>query len=153
MADNTRESVLYVPTNAMVRVMRAKEVVAADEAEDYEMVDMRHDIVLICHNTAPHPALGRTLAAIRSVAYWSTMTGEEDRDNVQAHISMCTRCISVSEKAAEHGLGVDTVRRADATQINHFILEDDRRELAGCMGALSIVDVATRFAVYVDAQG
>ena len=40
--DNTRELVLYVPTNAMVRVTRAKEVVAADEAEDYEMVDTTH---------------------------------------------------------------------------------------------------------------
>jgi hypothetical protein len=151
--DNTRELVLYVPANAMVRVTRAKEVVTVEEAKDYEMVDMRRDLVLMCHDNAQHPGLGRTLAAIRSVAYWSTMAGKEDRDSVQKHISMCAHCISVSEKAAEHGLGVDTVRRADVIQIDHFILEDDQKELAGCIGALSIVDVATRFAVYADAQG
>ena len=86
------------------------------------------------------------------MAYWSTMAGKEDRDRVQKHISMCAHCISVSEKATEHGLGVDTVRRADVIQVDHFILDDDQKVLAGCIGALSIVDVATRFAVYADAQ-
>ena len=144
---------LYVPANAMVRVTRAKEVVAAGEAEEYEMVDLRRDIVLMCHDNAQHPALGRTLAAIRSVAYWSTMAGKEVKDSVQKHISMCAHCISMSEKAAEHGLGVGTVRRAEEVQVDHFILEDEQKEMAGCIGALSIVDVATRFAVYTDAQG
>ena len=60
------------------------------------------------------------------------MAGKEDKDSVQKHISMCTHCISVSEKAAEHGLGVDTVRRADVIQTDHFILEDDQKQLAGC---------------------
>ena len=125
--DNTRELVLYVPANAMMRVTRAKEVVTVGEAEDYEMVDMRRDLVLMCHDNAQHPGLGRTLAAIRSVAYWSTMAGNEDRDSVQKHISMCAHCISVSEKVAEHGLGVDTVRRAEVIQIDHFILDDDQK--------------------------
>ena len=70
--DNTRELVLYVPANATVRVTRAKEVVTANEAKDYEMVDMRRDLVLMCHDNAQYRALGRTLAgtlaAIRSMA-------------------------------------------------------------------------------------
>ena len=119
----------------------------------YEMVDMRRDLVLMCHHNAQHPGLGRTLAALRSVAQWSTMAGKEDRDSVQKRIRMCAHCISVSEKAAEHGLGIDNVRRADVIQIDNFILEDDQKELAGCMGALSIVDVATWFVVYADAHG
>ena len=72
---------------------------------------------------------------------------------MQKHISTCAHSVSVSEKAAEHGMGVDTVKRADVIQIDHFILDDDRKELAGYIGALSIVDVTTRFAVYADAQG
>ena len=151
--DNTRELVLYVPANAMVRATRAKEIVTVGEAKDYEMVDMRRNIVLVCHDNAQHPGLGRTLAAIRSVAYWSTIAGKEDEDSVQKHIIMCAHYISVSEKAAEHGLGVDTIRRADVIQIDNFILEDGQKELAGCIGALSIVDVTTRLAVYADAQG
>ena len=128
-------------------------MVTVGEAEDYEMVDMRRYLVLMCHDNAQHPGLGRTLAAIRSVAYWSTMARKEDRDSVQKHISMCAHCISVSEKATEHGLGIVIVRRADVIQVDHFILDDDQKELAGCIGALSIEDVATRFAVYADAQG
>ena len=45
------------------------------------------------------------------------------------------------------------MKRADVIQIDHFILDDEQKELAEYIGALSIVDVATRFAVYADAQG
>ena len=60
-------------------------------------------------------------------AFWSTMAGKVDRDSEQNHISICAHCISVSEKAAEHGLGVDTVRRADVIQIDHLYWTAIRR--------------------------
>ena len=73
----------------MVRVTRAKEVVAADEAEDYELVDMRRDIV-------QHPALGSD--KISGVLVDNGREGGQ-RQCAEAHKPVCTLYISERESS------------------------------------------------------
>ena len=92
--DGTRKLALYIPMNAMVRLTSAPEVVPAEEAEEYEMVDLRRDMILMCHDNRQHPSLGRTLQQLRELCYWSTMATKDGRDSVQKHMSMCEHCIT-----------------------------------------------------------
>jgi hypothetical protein len=64
-ADGTRKLVLYIPMNAMVRLTSAPEVVPAEEAEEYEMVDLRRDMILMCHDNRQHPSLGSVITFIK----------------------------------------------------------------------------------------
>ena len=65
----TRKLVLYVPIGAMVRVTSAPLVVETENAEEYEVIDMRRDLMLLVHNNQQHPTIGRTLQQLREVAY------------------------------------------------------------------------------------
>ena len=80
--------------DAMVRLTAAPEVVPTEEAEEYEMVDLRRDIILMCHDNRPHLSLGRTLQQLRELCYWSTLATKNGRDSVQKHMSMCKHCIT-----------------------------------------------------------
>ena len=61
---------LLVPAGALTRITTAPEVVVGAAAEEYELVDLRRDILLHCHDNDGHSCLGETIAAVRSLAYW-----------------------------------------------------------------------------------
>ena len=110
--------------NAMVRLTSAPEVVPAEEAEEYEMVDLRRDMILMWHDNRQQPSLGRTLQQLRELCYWSTMATKDGRDSVQKHMSMCEHCITRQMTDAGMGLGVDSSRRCE-TDIS--LCADERR--------------------------
>ena len=151
--DETRKLVLYVPSGAMVRVTSAPLVVEAEDAEDYEVIDMRRDLMLLVHDNQQHPTIGKTLQRLREVAYWSTMASRDGKDSVQRHVGMCEHCITRETKRDANGLGCDSSCRCDVLQLDHCVLTNEEREQAGYAGVLGIVDVATRFTVYVAAEG
>jgi hypothetical protein len=151
--DETRKLVLYVPSGAMVRVTSAPLVVQTEDAEDYEVIDMRRDLMLLVHDNQQHPTIGKTLQNLREVAYWSTMASRDGKDSVQKHIGMCEHCITRETKRDQNGLGCDSSCRCDVLQLDHCVLTDEEREQAGYAGVLGMVDVATRLTVYTAAEG
>ena len=86
----------------MVRVTSAPLVVETENAEEYEVIDMRRDLMLLVHDNQQHPTIGRTLQQLREVAYWSTMASRDGKDSVQKHIGMCEHCITRESKRDMH---------------------------------------------------
>jgi hypothetical protein len=127
--------------------------VETENVEEYEVIDMRQDLMLLVHDNQQHPAIGRTLQQLREVAYWSTMASRDGKDSVQKHIGMCEHCITRESKQDRNGLGCDSSCRCDVLQLDHCVLTNEEREQAGYAGVLGIVDVATRFTVYIAAEG
>ena len=72
----------------MVKVTSAPLVAETERAEEYEVFDMRRDLMLLVHDDQQHPTIGRTLQQWREVAYWLTMTSRDGNDSVQKHIGM-----------------------------------------------------------------
>ena len=64
----------------------------------------------------------------------------------------CAHCIAKRGVLEEHGLGIDTVRRMKVLQLDHLVLTGEEKELAGCVGSLQIIDVATRIGVFCAAD-
>ena len=52
----------------------------------------------------------------------------------------------------EHGLGINTVRRDKVSQLGHLVLTDEEALLAGCIGSLQIINVATRLGIFCAAD-
>ena len=73
--------------------------------------------------------------------------------NVQKHIGMCEHCVTRETKQDRNGLGCDSSCRCDVLQLDRCVLTNEEREQAGYAGVLGIVDVATRFTVYIAAEG
>ena len=70
MEDDTKRLVLYVPKGAMVRVTTPPLVVPESEAQDYELVDLRKDLLLWNHDFAAHPPIAATILKVKKMAYW-----------------------------------------------------------------------------------
>jgi hypothetical protein len=150
--DETRVLVLLVPAGAMVRVTTAAAVVDAEEATEYEMLDLRRDLLLHCHDNAGHPRPGPTLTAVKLLAYWPTMGVKGGKDSVQRHWDLCAHCTSMAELVEEHGLGVESTRRMEVLMIDHMILTDEHAAEAGAIGSLTMVDLASRMGIFAAAQ-
>lgn len=150
--DHTRVLVLLVPSGADVRVTTAEEVVDREEAREWEVVDLRRDLLMACHDNAGHPKHGATLTALKSMAYWPTMAVRTGKDSVQRHLDLCAHCTAHQRMTEAVGLGVEELRRMWVVVIDHMILEDDQARMAGCIGVLSAVDVATRVGIFVAVQ-
>ena len=147
--DMTRRLVLFVPCGAMARLSRQELSVPEEEAQEYEKVDLRKDLILWHHDFSGHLQLGPTLRALKQVAYWPGMSSRDLECSVQYHIKYCAHCISRSTGAADHGLGIDSRRRGEVMQMDHLILTDEEAVLAECLGSLELVDVASRMALFV----
>ena len=147
--DGTRKLVLMVPEGAMVRITAAPDVVRPGMAAEYEKVDLRRDLILHCHDNAGHMAQRDTVLAVKALAYWGAISkSAQVKDSVAAHIDQCAHCISRQANKEEHGLGIDTMERMKVIQLDHMILTDEEAVLAGCIGSLQIIDVATRIGVF-----
>jgi hypothetical protein len=147
--DQSRVLVLMVPAGAMVRITTGKPVTGTvAEVPEYEVIDLRRDLLLMCHDNAGHPSPGATITAVKLLAYWPTLAVKDGRDSAQKHWLLCAHCSAEADLAGEHGLGVESLCRMEVVQIDHLILSNEHAELAGCIGTLSIVDVATRFRVF-----
>jgi hypothetical protein len=91
--DQTRRLVLLVPRGARARVTVAEAVVDEEEEEQYEMLDLRRDLLLHCHDNEGHPQLGETIAAVKSMAYWGSLVGAaETHGSAAAHLAACAHC-------------------------------------------------------------
>ena len=98
--DRSRVLVIMVPVGAMVRVTSAKEVVGEEFMMEYEIVDLRKDILLHCHDNNGHPALGETLEQVRSLAHWQGLVGPASAaGSAAAHIAECAQCIARDSEA------------------------------------------------------
>ena len=141
---------LLVPAGALTRITTAPEVVVGAAAEEYELVDLRRDALLHCHDNHGHSCLGETIAAVRSLAYWPDLVKPPgSKASAAAHMEACAHCIAKQGVLEEHGIGIDTVRRMKVLQLDHLVLTDEEKELAGCVGSLQIIDVATRIECFV----
>ena len=106
--------------------------------------------MLHCHDNDGHSCLRDTIAAVRSLAYWPDLVKPPSfRASAAAHMDACAHCIAKQGVLEEHGLGIDTVRRGKVLQLDHLVLTDEEALLAGCIGSLQIIDVATRVGVFV----
>ncbi len=151
--DATRKLVLLIPAGAMVRITAAPTVVDAGDAQEYEIVDLRRDLLLHCHDNEGHPALGDTVLAVKTLGYWSTLHKTAAcKDSAAAHICACAHCIARQDCKNEHGVGIDTMRRMEVMQMDHLVLTDEEAVLAGCIGSLQLIDVATRLGVFCAAE-
>ena len=150
--DDTRVLVLVVPAGAMVRKTNAPEVVLEEDAEEYEMVDLRRDLLLLHHDNNGHPKPGPTMTAIKAVAYWPSMCMKEGKDSVQRHWEMCAHCMAVETSFKDHGCGIDSMERMRVIQIDHVILTDEEAALCEAIGSLTVIDVATRMRIYKAVQ-
>ena len=93
------------------------------------------------------------MAAVRSLAYWPDLVKPPSfKSSAAAHIDACAHCIAKQVVLEEHGLGIDTVRRGKVLQLDHLVLTDEEALLAGCIGSLQIIDVATRVGVFCAAD-
>ena len=52
-----------------------------ENAAEYEVVDMRRDLMLLVHDNQQHPTLGRTLQQLREVACRSAMASRHGKDS------------------------------------------------------------------------
>lgn len=151
--DETRRLVLLVPKGARARVTEAAAVVDEGQEEHYEMLDLRRDLLLHCHDNDGHPQLGEFIAAVKSMAYWGTLAGAaETQGSAAAHLAACAHCLAKQRMMQEHGVGIDSQQRARVLQLDHLVLTDEEAALAGCLGSLQIIDVATRVGVFCAAE-
>ena len=111
MVDDTKLLVLFVPADSMVRITSAPLVVPDDEAQGYEKVDLRRDIMLWCHDCAGHPGLGPTVELVKKIAYWNGMLTVGGKGSVPEHVKLCAHCSARATAEEEHGLGIDSKLR------------------------------------------
>jgi hypothetical protein len=116
--------------------------------QDYERVDLRRDLLLMGHDNQGHTARGSTMNMVKMVAYWPTLNlTAQSKGSAAAHIENCAHCIAKQEGKEEHGVGVDSMRRTAVLQMDHLVLTDEEAVMAESIGALQMVDVASRFGV------
>ena len=102
-------------------------------------MDLRKDIILMCHDMAQHPKMAPTLHAVKAMASW---IGQ--RSQVRDHIDSCADCLEERKAVAEIGAGIVSAGRGDVIQMDHYVLSKDEAALAGVPVVLTICDVATR---------
>jgi hypothetical protein len=149
--DNSRVLVAFIPSGAKVRMTTAEEVSdgAMATAEEWEEVDMRRDMLLMVHDNASHPSLELTAQALKAMVYWPHMV--EGSEGVRRHLKACV-CANDGGGVRNVGAGMDTKERMAVLQMDHMVLSKKRAEMAGCSSVLVMVDVATRFTMYVPVQ-
>jgi site-specific DNA-cytosine methylase len=144
--DETRVLVLYIPSGADVVLTELREVRKLEEKEEFEVTDLRRSLLMICHDLNNHPGIGETVSAVKKMAYWATIV--EGKDSCRRHWEMCSFCLEQLRIVQHEGRGCETAGRFRVVQADHKILTDGEAELTGCVGVLSLVDVATRMTVY-----
>ena len=81
------------------------------------------------------------------------MASRDGKDSVQKHIGMCEHCMTRESKQDRNELGCDNSCRCDVLQLDHCALMNEKRGQVGYAGVWGIVDVDTRFTVYIAAEG
>ena len=140
--DATRKMVVVVPKAVKLKVTNAEDLYSGGgdrpawmEAE----MDLRKDIVLMCHDMAHHPKIAPSLHAVKHMAFW---IGQ--RVQVREHIDSCADCLEERKAVAQIGAGIVAAGRGDVIQMDHYVLSKDEAAMAGVPVVLTICDVATR---------
>ena len=140
--DATKRLVVVVPKAVKLKVSSAEDLYTDDEKSPAWMraeMDLRKDIILMCHDMAQHPKIAPTLHAVKAMASW---IGQ--RSQVREHIDSCADCLEERKAVAEIGAGIVSAARGDVIQMDHYVLSKDEAALAGVPVVLTICDVATR---------
>ena len=140
--DATKRLVVVVPKGVKLKVSNAEDLYE-DTSESANWMktemDLRKDIILMCHDMAQHPKVAQTLHAVKAMASW---IGQ--RNQVRDHIDSCADCLEERKAVAEIGAGIVSAGRGDVIQMDHYVLNKDEAALAGIPVVLTICDVATR---------
>ena len=141
--DATRKMVVVVPKGVKLKVSNAEDIYSGEGEKPAWMeaeLDLRRDIIMMCHDMAHHPKRAPTLSAVKNMAQWIGM-----RIQVREHIDSCADCLEERKAVAEIGAGIVAAGRGDVLQMDHYVLSKDEAALAGVPVVLTICDVATRY--------
>lgn len=147
--DNSRVLVLFVPAGVRVRITTPEAVVDEQQEEEWERLDLRRDLIIMCHGLQNHASMELTSQALKAMVYWPGLI--DGPEGVRRHIEGCG-CADEAGGVRNIGVGIDTTQRMAVLQVDHIVLSDERARLAGVKQILVIVDLATRFTMYVDAE-
>ena len=53
-----------------MRLTEANEVRGGGGTEEWEALDLRRDLILMCHDLNSHPQIGETVTAVNSQRWW-----------------------------------------------------------------------------------
>ena len=139
--DATRKMVVVVPKGVKLKVSNAEDHVqwrrqkpAWMEAE----MDLRKDIIMMCHDMAHHPKRAPITACREAHGHL-----DWQRIQVREHIDSCADCLEERKAVAEIGAGIVAAGRGDVMQMDHYVLSKDEAAMAGVPVVLTICDVAT----------
>ena len=118
--DATKILVPCIPRGARVKIIEPRPIENAGEAVDGYMkaqLEMRGQIILMCHDMASHPHEGPSLKKMRSVSHW-----EGTAQDMHEHWWTCSNCLPDVRTIKGVGVGIAAMRRFAAIQIDHFVL-------------------------------
>ncbi len=152
--DPVRDLVLLVPTGAMVRITTNAEMQGAagrtESGHEWATVDLKRDLMLFSHDNRAHPRIQGTLEMLRLLCWFPAVLSE-----VSSHIDACAHCIGKATSEAAVGVGIQSLRRGSVTQADHRVLTNKEKEAiqGEYTAVLTIVDIATRWVLYVPVRG
>jgi hypothetical protein len=144
--DATKILVPCIPRGARVKIIEPRPIENAEEAVDGYMkaqLEMRGQIILMCHDMASHPREGPSLKKMRSVSHWEGMA-----QDMHEHWWTCSNCLPDVRTIKGVGVGIAAMRRFAAIQIDHFVLPKEWADMCGATVILTITDTATRVTSY-----
>jgi hypothetical protein len=156
--DQTRNMVLVIPKGVKAQVTNTEQIfdiepATTGEAEDdipqwiEDELDLRKDLIRMCHDLAHHPTEAASMTALKSMAAWATM-----KTDLRDHIDSCPDCLEERKASAAIGVGIVSAQRGDVMQFDHYVLSKEEAELTGIPGVLTMCDVASRRVEYEAAE-
>ena len=89
-------------------------------------LEMRGQIILMCHDVANHPREGLSLKKMRSMAHWEGMA-----QDMHEHRWTYSNCLPDVRTIQRVRVEIAAMRRFVAIQIDHFVLPKEWADMCG----------------------